>query len=363
MRYSQKKADPSPSKSRAHQYCQYFHLAKPFWFVLGIVCGILAWRYVREWSGLSESADPLRYSLFRADIADRAFLFVAVLSYQQNDALRDAARRTWLKRKPKYYRGHPFSVVHRFFVGSLGVSSERRIALEREAVANRDLILLEGVPDSFDNRTFKVLQAFLWIHANYKCKFLLKVNDNSFARLDVIAVELDTYKLGPRSNFLCWGFFAGYAPVARSGTWAEPVWFLSDRYLPYPCGGGYVIAWMPLVYLSHVWKLLDMYANDDVALGVWLAPLMLNRTHDRRFDTERESRGCFNSYLVTHQQTVAMMEEKYKNLVEHGVLCREEVQLRNSYEYDQKARLSQCCIRNISDIRMPKGKEKGRQQD
>ncbi|KAL3244223.1 hypothetical protein MRX96_018850 [Rhipicephalus microplus] len=250
MKCFRTKTDRDPYKPRAHRF---FNLFRPFWFVLGIACGILAWR---------------------------------IPPPAQNEALRNTARRTWLKRKVKFDR-HRFPLVYRFFVGSLGVSKEQRIALEREALVHRDLVLLEGAPDSFDNRTFKVLQAFLWVHSNYKCKFLLKVNDNSFAMLD-------PNRLG------------------AGGPWAEPVWFLSDRYLPYPCGGGYVLTWMALVYISHIWKLLDLYANDDVAVGVWLAPLALNRRHDRRFDTERESRGCFNSYLVTHQQTAAMMEEKYK---------------------------------------------------
>lgn len=358
MRYFRTKADRDHSKPRAHQ-C--FNLVRPFCFLLGIACGILSWQYLRQRSGPTESSDPRNIAVFRYDVYEGAFLFVAVLSYQQNEALRDAARRTWLKRKVKYDR-HRFPLVYRFFVGSLGVSKEQRIALEREALVHRDLVLLEGVPDSFDNRTFKVLQAFLWVHSNYKCKFLLKVNDNSFAMLDLIVSELGEARFNPRNDLLLWGFFAGYAPVSRSGPWAEPVWFLSDRYLPYPCGGGYVLTWMALVYISHIWKLLDLYTNDDVAVGVWLAPLTLNRRHDRRFDTERESRGCFNSYLVTHRQTASMMEEKYKNLVERGVMCREEVQLRMSYQYDQHARLSQCCVRNVSDIRMPKGREKEKER-
>lgn len=343
-----KKSNLFPFKTRAHQY---FSLFRPFWFFFGISCGFLVWWCFHE-RPLGHS--PLSTD-FKVTLPERAFVFVAVLSYQQNDALRDAARRTWLK----FSTG---ATVHRFFVGSLGVPDERRIALEREARAHGDLILLENVPDAFSNRTFKLLQAYLWVFSNYKSSYVVKLNDNSFARVDVIARELEhVWVRSFRKPLMCWGFFAGYAPVSHSGPWAEPAWFLSDRYLPYACGGGYVLSWYTVVYIGYNWKLLELYANDDVALGVWLAPLLMNRTHDRRFDTEHESRGCFNSYLVTHQETVLTMEEKYKSLVEQGVLCKQEVQLRMSYVYDENARLSRCCVRNISDIRMPRVKEKEKQ--
>ncbi|XP_065298805.1 beta-1,3-galactosyltransferase 6-like [Dermacentor albipictus] len=349
MPSTSKKSNLFPFKTRAHQ-C--FSLLRPFWFFFGICCGLLAWWQFHE----RPLGDNPLYTDFKVTLPQRDFLFVAVLSYQQNDALRDAARRTWLK-----FSTH--ATVHRFFVGSLGVPDERRTALEREARANGDLILLENVPDSFSNRTFKLLQAYLWVFSNYKCSYVLKLNDNSFARVDIIARELGRVSVMDfRNPLLCWGFFAGYAPVSRSGPWAEPAWFLSDRYLPYACGGGYVLSWYTVVYIGYNSKLLDLYANDDVAVGVWLAPLLINRTHDRRFDTERESRGCFNSYLVTHQQTVATMEEKYKNLVEQGVLCKQEVQLRMSYVYNKKARLSLCCVRNISDIRMPREREEEKER-
>ncbi|KAK8785914.1 hypothetical protein V5799_007722 [Amblyomma americanum] len=292
------------------------------------------------------------------DPSERAFLFVAVLSSQGNEALRYAARRTWLK------LGHKSDkpVVHRFFVGSLGVSGDRRAALEQEAALNRDLVLLENVPDAYSGRTYKVLQAFVWVVANFWSRYVLKLNDDSFARLDAIVSELMLKEKASKTREdppLYWGFFAGHAPVARTGPWAEPAWYLSDRYLPYACGGGYVLSWAPVQYLHYSWERLQLYANDDVSVGVWLAPWHLNSTHDRRFDTENESRGCFNSYLVTHKQTKSMMEDKYQSLEQDGVLCREEVQFRMSYVYDREARPSQCCIRNISDISLPRQSDRG----
>ena len=41
---------------------------------------------------------------------------------------------------------------------------------------------------------------------------------------------------------LYWGFFRGDAHVKHVGPWAEPKWYLSETYLPYAHGGGYILS-------------------------------------------------------------------------------------------------------------------------
>ena len=52
------------------------------------------------------------------------------------------------------------------------------------------------------------------------------------------------------------------------------------------------------------------------------------------FDTEATSRGCSNSYIVTHKQTPEMITEKWNLLKRHGKICKEEVQKKAGYIYD-----------------------------
>ena len=47
---------------------------------------------------------------------------------------------------------------------------------------------------------------------------------------------------------------------------------------------------------------LEKWNSEDVSVGAWLAPVQVNRVHSIRFDTESESRGCHNSWIVTHKQ-------------------------------------------------------------
>ena len=74
------------------------------------------------------------------------------------------------------------------------------------------------------------------------------------------------------------------------------------RYIPYPQGGGYVLSGDIVEYVGRERDSLQRYAAEDVSVGVWIAPLQVERRHDVRFDTEWRSRGCRNDYLVTHKQ-------------------------------------------------------------
>lgn len=336
-----------------YQTSHFFRYFRPFWFLFGVFGALfLGWCFSSAPASISVAPKNGSECTSRGGWI---YLFVAILSSHDNESLRNAARRTWLK----FENRSVLDVSHRFFVGMVGIPVDRRAALEREASLNRDLVLLHDVPD--ENRTYKLLRTLAWISHKCEARYVLKLDDDSFARPDAIAWELSVAERNvahePR---LYWGFFAGDSPVVTSGERAEPSWYLSERYLPYACSGGYILSAAVMRYIYDHRSLLERYANEDVSMGVWLAALKMNRTHDRRFDTEHRSRGCFNSYLVTGKQTEAMMEEKHRSLERNGILCPQEVQLRPSYIYDWGVRPSRCCIRNASDISLPRSQELGK---
>ena len=111
-------------------------------------------------------------------------------------------------------------------------------------------------------------------------------------------------------------------------------------------GGGYVLSADLVSFIASNSGRLQLYRSEDVSVGAWLAPLArLNRVHDERFDTEFVSRGCRNSYLVTHKQSVEEMRTKQYNIVATGRLCEKEERLRGSYNYDWNKPPSKCCPR------------------
>ncbi|KAM5247351.1 beta-1,3-galactosyltransferase 6 [Ctenodactylus gundi] len=270
-----------------------------------------------------------------------AFLAVLVASAPRAAERRSAVRSTWLAAAR---RGGPGDVWARFAVGTRGLGVEERRALELEQARHGDLLLLPALRDAYENLAAKVLAMLAWLDEHVAFEFVLKADDDSFARLDALLAELRAREPARRRR-LYWGFFSGRGRVKPAGRWREASWQLCDFYLPYALGGGYVLSADLVRYLRLSREYLRAWHSEDVSLGAWLAPVDVQREHDPRFDTEYKSRGCNNQYLVTHKQSPEDMADKQRRLLREGRLCAREVQLRLSYVYDWSAPPSQCCQR------------------
>ncbi|XP_063799111.1 beta-1,3-galactosyltransferase 6 [Pseudophryne corroboree] len=265
------------------------------------------------------------------------FLAVLIASGPKYTERRSIIRSTWLSAASRP-RGDLWC---RFVVGTAGLGEEESASLEVEQRRHGDLLLLPELRDSYENLTAKLLLMYAWLDQHLDYKFVFKADDDTFARLDVLMEELKPKE--PKR--LYWGFFSGRGRVKSGGKWKESSWVLCDYYLPYALGGGYVLSWDLVHYLSLGREYLSQWQSEDVSLGAWLAPLDVNRVHDPRFDTEYKSRGCNNKYIVTHKQSIEDMLEKHQTLAKEGKLCKEEIKLRLSYIYDWAVPPSQCCQR------------------
>ncbi|XP_028596659.1 beta-1,3-galactosyltransferase 6 [Podarcis muralis] len=269
---------------------------------------------------------------------ESAFLAVLVASGPKYTERRSIIRSTWLSVAGRVPTG---DVWFRFVVGTGGLTGEELHTLELEQSRHQDLLLLPDLRDSYENLTAKVLAMFVWLDQHLDFRFVLKADDDTFVRLDVLVEELRAKE--PRR--LYWGFFSGRARVKSGGKWKENAWLLCDYYLPYALGGGYVVSADLVHYLRLTQDYLNIWQAEDVSLGAWLAPVDVKRVHDSRFDTEYKSRGCNNKYIVTHKQSIEDMLEKHQTLAKEGKLCKEEIKLRLSYTYDWSVPPSQCCQR------------------
>lgn len=267
-----------------------------------------------------------------------AFLVVLITTGPKYTERRSIIRSTWLARREP-------DVTAMFVVGVASLAPDERQTLEAEQARHGDLLLLPELHDSYDNLTAKLLHMFTWLDRHAHFRYVLKADDDTFARLDLLVAELRARGDPPGAERLYWGFFSGRGRVKGAGRWRESGWELCDYYLPYALGGGYVISADLVRYVRLNAALLKMWQSEDVSLGAWLAPLDVRRVHDPRFDTEYKSRGCSNKYLVTHKQSLEDMLEKQQTLQRLGRLCKEEVKLRLSYVYDWSVPPSQCCQR------------------
>ena len=188
------------------------------------------------------------------------FLLIIVLTGPRYIERRNAMRLTWLN-----VTKFP-SVSRRFVIGTSELDSNTKESLDQEQKLHGDMLFLPEFKDAYNQLTKKLLSALLWINEHMDCSFVMKVDDDTFARLDIIEQELKVkYHL---IDNLYWGFHRGSSRVKYSGPWAEPKWILCDRYLPYALGGGYIVSRKLVEYISNISSLLVLYNSEDVSLGL-----------------------------------------------------------------------------------------------
>ena len=265
-----------------------------------------------------------------------AFLVIVILSGPSYFDRRRAIRETWLSDTPD-------NVLCYFVIGSKELSSEDKAALEYENNQYKDLVILHSFKDSYYRLTEKVVHTFQWLDEYVDFQYVLKADDDTFARVGLIMMELSRRTQAER---FYWGFFDGRARVKKSGQWAERNWLLCDTYLPHARGGGYILSQDLVHYIAVNSNMLQQFNSEDVSVGAWLGPLRIERLHDPRFDTEYRSRGCNNEYLITHKQEIKDMRDKHDSLLTNDQLCSKEFKTRNSYNYNWEVAPSSCCIRD-----------------
>ena len=287
------------------------------------------------------STEPIRHgSITEKDVHEsNYFLVVIVLTSLANKQRRDVIRQTW-------YSSDEIKkeVLLKFSLGTMGMAEDDYSSVLKENKEHNDLLLLNDLVDSFANLTRKVLSSFVWTAENVQFSYLLKCDDDTFV---VLKTLLNDLKQRTSTKPYYWGFFDGRASVKRAGKYRESNWFLCDKYIPYALGGGYVLSsgLVKLIALNSAHLML--YVNEDVSVGSWLAPYDIERNHDVRFDTEYQSRGCNNAYIVTHKQPTNVMLQKHNSLQLTGKLCKKEVQYKPSYIYDWSKPPSECCKRQV----------------
>jgi len=269
-------------------------------------------------------------------------LLVLIITSPVNLDRRDAIRRTWIADAVERDNLGSF-LTFRFVVGVKNLKKDVHEQLINEQGKNHDLLMLDELVDRYESLSMKLGLMVEHVHDKGQYfDFLLKVDDDSYVRVKEVWDEI---RRDDSTRMLYWGYFYGRGRVKTKGLWKEPNWKLCDYYLPYARGGGYVISREVVKYLALNWRLFQQYQSEDVTLGAWLAPLAVERRHDVRFDTEYKTRGCSNTYIVSHKQSIDDMFAKSKSLRITGKLCDRQVNLFPGYQYDWSVPPSQCCTR------------------
>ena len=264
---------------------------------------------------------------------------ILILSSPDGNLRRNAIRGTWLHDAPR----KQVHVTVRFVVGSMNLSKEQMGNLTAEDTMFRDLLFLPKHHEAYSNLAVKVLAGLAWADRTLDFDYLVKADDDSYVRISKLERALRALYCPRR---LYWGYFMGHAFPEASGRWKEKHWTLCPHYLPYAMGGGYVLSRRLVHLLSRYHSRLRLYSNEDVSLGSWLAPFNITYHHDLRFNTEAQSHGCNNHYIISHKEQVRGMYHKYVQLKKNGTFCDEEKEIRPSYVYNWTASSPmECCVR------------------
>lgn len=244
-------------------------------------------------------------------------------------------------------------VKHLFPVGVLGMDEVDKRVLKEENDEFGDILFLDDLQENYVNLTRKILTGFEKVVREYKFEYLLKVDDDTFVNLQIIAEDLLSYhkaigqsfRVSTTSPSLYWGYFNGRAQIKTGGQWKESHFNIADRFLPYALGGGYVLSKQLVNYIAVNRHILSPFRSEDVSVGTWLAPLRnVYRRHDVRFDTGYIPRKCKPYHIVMHKRSA---EDMFK--LWNGISCSQlqtSVQYQNKlreYFYDWTAPPSKCC--------------------
>ena len=220
-----------------------------------------------------------KYSSVRSVSSAKYLMLVMVMSTCTKDGrnARDTIRKTWMQ---TCHTKEPPCLV-KFVIGTFGLPSSTIEDLEVERKLNSDLLLLVNLKDTPNDQTKKVLDSFVWADQNVDFTYLLKTDHDSFVFVNELYEVAYQYHQEKMNRRLYWGFFVYRGEVP----FIDYRWFLSDHYLPYAYGGGYVISANLIHKIAIAADCLQLYNNEDVSVGVWLSPYSIRRKHDRRFHT------------------------------------------------------------------------------
>ncbi len=241
-------------------------------------------------------------------------LLVIVMSTPENRARRDVIRKTWVGS----YVKHEKKFAVKFVIGTLDLNTESLIS---ENKTFGDLLLLTDHLDSYNNLTRKVLHTFVWVDENTDYSFVLKLDDDSFPKLDRIELEL---KKRTSHRPLYWGLVESQGKPSKEGKWAETHWKLCDKYLPYALGGGYVLSKDLIHRIAINADGLTLYNNEDVSVGAWISPFDLEIKHDKRFRSSSQKRWRHDQckiYLLVHHLSNEDAKKTHEIMKSKGVLC------------------------------------------
>ena len=212
---------------------------------------------------------------------ERVFLVAAITSPAAWPDRRNLLRKQWVKNVDLLHHQvsqehvHAPKLVHKFVIGTGGISSEELDGILQEDIMHEDILLLPGLSDLEVDYSYlhphwpwyntsataeKVLYSIQWAVKLYDFQYFARVGDDAYFRVDEFyrqamakplptAMSLFGQMIGPLSY-----------PVAGK-----------ENSIVYPSGAGYIITQDVASFISASAGMLNAGFPEDTNFGAWLA--------------------------------------------------------------------------------------------
>lgn len=188
--------------------------------------------------------------------------------------------------------------------------------LTRELSREPNVIIVDMI-DVYRSLACKCKLGYLWVLKRTTANYILKIDDDSFARVDSVDHWLINRNDPPKYEMIAGGFNTG-SPI-RYGKWAETK-YKRNKYPPWPSGAGHIVSRPVIEYLATHLETFVEYQGEDTTLGIWMEKIRgeidVVRTKSKYFITH--SGDCHNKekLVIGHSISISKMKDCYKTMNE-----------------------------------------------
>ena len=200
-------------------------------------------------------------------------LLIMISTLPDSFIARDSIRDTW-------YRGFNDSqdVIVRFAVGIKGTGEDVVARVQKENELHKDLVIMQDVQDYYITPTNKTLSMMVWARHHVDFTYFMKMDPITFVHVNNMVAVL---RKRPTTKGLYYGRMQyKKRPNRKSSEFKDPTWDLTDTYLPFSLGGGYILSSDLIAHLVRRRNYLNLHPNEDTAVGSWIVPYYFERRDD-----------------------------------------------------------------------------------
>ncbi|KAL1922145.1 uncharacterized protein VTP21DRAFT_10787 [Calcarisporiella thermophila] len=260
----------------------------------------------------------LALSDLRSDAHTKILVLVISSWTQRSFEKRQAFRDTTLRLRPQ--NSDRVSMAYRFVVGEPPSASAHlkmgpKISAESERYGD---ILMVASPDTYTGLSRKFHKGLEWA-GNYNFDYLIKTDDDIFARLDVISKELSSQ---PHQSFYWRGLgYWNIPPIHNKNDKNCEFDYTLPMFPPFTAGALYILSRDIIDLLVSGGPRLYT-KNEDQNLGIWLYPHNIRPIHDRRI---QQADVCEDDMIAKHfsdsYEPRESMYAMYENIVSGRRMC------------------------------------------